>query len=134
MEGGWSRKTVSYCFCAALPYAHAHCPCERCNGKAVSRYTEYKHWKDSKALASARQRIIGVSESADNVTFITTTTVIAATPSHVTTASSIASVTLSTTCTSTSITSATVDQMFTSTASVDQSSISGFVHIRNLNE
>lgn len=53
MEGGWNRKSVPYCFCTALKYAHAHCPCERCNGKAVSRYTEYKHWKDSKALASA---------------------------------------------------------------------------------
>lgn len=56
MDGGWSRKSVSYCFCAALSYTHAHFPCERCNGKAVSRSTEYSHWKDSKAIAEATAR------------------------------------------------------------------------------
>ena len=47
---------MPYCFCAALSYAHAHCPCERCNGKAVSRSTEYSHWKDSKVIANATLR------------------------------------------------------------------------------
>lgn len=62
MEGGWSLKSVSYCFCPALKYTHAHCPCECCTGKVVSRYAEYKHWKDSIALANASHRINNTQE------------------------------------------------------------------------
>lgn len=127
MEGGWNRKSVSYCFCAALKYAHAHCPCERCGGKAVSRYTEYKHWKDSKALASASQRISDAPESTDTATSITTTATSTATDVSTatddTTASTIATdVTLATTCTNTAVTSVNVDP---NTARVDQTSTSG---------
>ena len=87
MEGGWNRKSVSYCFCAALKYAHAHCPCERCNGKAVSRYTEYKHWKDSIALASASHRInntleLTVTATTDVATDTSTTFSVAATSAY----------------------------------------------------
>jgi len=28
----------------AVSFAHTHCPCFRCAGKAVSRSTEYRHW------------------------------------------------------------------------------------------
>ena len=40
----WDREDITYCKCPSLRYAHAHCPCEECNGKAVSRSTEYRHW------------------------------------------------------------------------------------------
>lgn len=41
----WERGDVTCCRCSALSYCHTHCPCEDCNGKAVSRATEYRHWK-----------------------------------------------------------------------------------------
>ena len=46
----WSRTDVPYiyCVCPSLPYKHAHCPCELCRGKAVSRATEFRHWSAAK--------------------------------------------------------------------------------------
>ena len=41
----WERGDVTSCKCSALNYYHTHCPCEDCNGTAVSRATEYRHWK-----------------------------------------------------------------------------------------
>ena len=41
----WERGDVTSCKCSDLNYCHTHCPCENCNGKAVSRATEYRHWK-----------------------------------------------------------------------------------------
>lgn len=131
-QGSWSRKTVSYSFCVALPYAHSHCPCERCNGKAVSRYTEYKHCKDSKALASAsQQRISDASlESTNSATSISTATVMpTGSHGHVTAANMVtmADVSLAaTTCNSTSVTSEVTSiqgadsmHMYTSTTNMD---------------
>lgn len=43
----WSRDAVASCYCSALRYVHSHCPCHKCNGKAVSRATEYRHWKEA---------------------------------------------------------------------------------------
>ena len=43
----WSRDTMASCYCSALRYVHSHCPCHKCNGKAVSRATEYRHWKEA---------------------------------------------------------------------------------------
>ena len=43
----WTREDVSYCSCTALSYIHSHCPCQQCNGKAVSRSTEYRHWQEA---------------------------------------------------------------------------------------
>ena len=40
----WNRSDVPYCVCPSLTYKHAHCPCEKCRGKAVSRATEFRHW------------------------------------------------------------------------------------------
>ena len=48
-SSSWTRKDVSYCYCDSLSYTHAHCPCTSCNGKAVSRSTEYRHWLDANA-------------------------------------------------------------------------------------
>ena len=31
---------------------HSHCPCDRCNGKAVSRSTEFRHWQQSTLVAA----------------------------------------------------------------------------------
>ena len=44
----WSHTDVPYCICPSLPYKHAHCPCELCHGKAVSRATEFRHWSAAK--------------------------------------------------------------------------------------
>ena len=41
----WECGNVTSCKCSALSYCHTHCPCEDCNGRAVSRATEYRHWK-----------------------------------------------------------------------------------------
>ena len=35
-----------------MSYTHTHCPCFRCNGKAVSRSTEYRHWQGANAEKS----------------------------------------------------------------------------------
>ena len=43
----WAHEQVSYCLCSELKYVHAHCPCYNCNGKAVSRATEYRHWVET---------------------------------------------------------------------------------------
>ena len=40
----WSRDEVSCCNCPDFNSVHAHCPCDSCCGKAVSRATEYRHW------------------------------------------------------------------------------------------
>ena len=51
----WDRKDITYCKCPNLRYAHAHCPCEECNGKAVSCSTEYCHWMAFKEQLSIQQ-------------------------------------------------------------------------------
>ena len=48
----WSRNQVSYCNCAELQYTHAHCPCNCCQGKDISRSTEYHHWQQAQGLLS----------------------------------------------------------------------------------
>ncbi|KAM7426948.1 hypothetical protein ABFA07_021841 [Porites harrisoni] len=48
----WERRDVSTCTCSELTYRHSHCPCESCNGKAVSSSTEYNHWEKNIILAS----------------------------------------------------------------------------------
>ena len=52
MSRFWTREQISYCNCDALCYTHTHCPCFRCNGKAVSRSTEYRHWQGANAERS----------------------------------------------------------------------------------
>ena len=47
----WTRSDVSTCTCSDLSYRHSHCPCETCNGKAVSSSTEFRHWERSNLLA-----------------------------------------------------------------------------------
>ena len=49
MSRFWTREQITYCNCDALQYTHTHCPCFRCNGKAVSRSTEYRHWQGANA-------------------------------------------------------------------------------------
>lgn len=45
----WNREDVSYCKCSDVAYTHSHCPCHECNGRAVSRSTEYRHWQIAQA-------------------------------------------------------------------------------------
>lgn len=47
----WARSDVSTCTCPDLNYRHSHCPCESCNGRAVSSSTEYIHWEKNNILA-----------------------------------------------------------------------------------
>ena len=42
---------MTSCTCPSLKYTHVHCPCERCEGKAVSRAVEYRHWTAAKELS-----------------------------------------------------------------------------------
>ena len=44
----WEHGDVTCCKCSALTYYHTHCSCEDCDGKAVSRATEYRHWKKAR--------------------------------------------------------------------------------------
>ena len=41
----WDREDIISCKCGDVTYTHAHCPCEYCDGRAVSRSTEYRHWQ-----------------------------------------------------------------------------------------
>ena len=52
MSRFWTREQITYCNCGTLSYTHTHCPCFRCNGKAVSRSTEYRHWQGANAERS----------------------------------------------------------------------------------
>ena len=54
----WDRVDITYCKCPSLRYAHAHCPCEECDGKAVSRSTEYRHWMATKEHLSIQQSTV----------------------------------------------------------------------------
>lgn len=47
---GWSRDEVVVCNCVDLMYKHVDCPCELCDGKAVSTSAEYRHWQHNKYL------------------------------------------------------------------------------------
>jgi len=49
----WTRKDVS-CYCDALSYTHAHCPCTSCKGKAVARSTEHRHWLNANVESSGQ--------------------------------------------------------------------------------
>ena len=56
----WERADAPYCKCMDLPYAHTHCPCELCCGRAVSRSKEYRHW------VNASNQLRGVVIDHDN--------------------------------------------------------------------
>jgi len=58
----WSRKDISYCFCSDLSFAHTHCPCFRCAGKAVSRSTEYRHWLEFNAENAGTRDLLASQE------------------------------------------------------------------------
>ena len=45
----WNRDDITSCRCSLLNYEHAHCPCSECDGAAVSRSTEFTHWKHAGA-------------------------------------------------------------------------------------
>ena len=47
---------MSCCTCPSLNFRHVHCPCELCEGRAVCRATEYRHWAAATESSSARQR------------------------------------------------------------------------------
>ena len=63
----WNRQEVSYCRCSKLKYVHAHCPCYNCNGKAVSRATEYRHWVEANLEGSSIAHAQFDFDSSDNI-------------------------------------------------------------------
>ena len=63
MSRFWTREQITYCNCDALCYTHTHCPCFRCDGKAVSRSTEYRHWQGANA---ERSEAISLSSNGAN--------------------------------------------------------------------
>eukprot|EP00111_Clytia_hemisphaerica_P010819 TCONS_00031637-protein len=46
----WQRCEIKVCHCGSLEEEHTHCPCTSCEGSAVSRSTEYRHWKQSRIV------------------------------------------------------------------------------------
>lgn len=40
-------------------YRHVHCPCLHCNGRAVDRKTELRHWNESKTLNATHVSSLG---------------------------------------------------------------------------
>ncbi|XP_031549912.1 uncharacterized protein LOC116287378 [Actinia tenebrosa] len=46
----WDRFSIVRCHCEDLAYTHVHCPCEKCDGKAVSFSLEYIHWNKKKSI------------------------------------------------------------------------------------
>ena len=53
----WNHDAVACCSCTALPYVHAHCPCQSCNGKAVARSTELRHRKEAKLISNCSTHV-----------------------------------------------------------------------------
>lgn len=41
----WSRDEISSCNCDEKPFIHVHCKCWNCQGRAVHRSTELRHWR-----------------------------------------------------------------------------------------
>ncbi len=68
LMAAWAREQVSYCSCSALSYVYSHCPCRQCNGKAVSRATEYRHWNNATLLARPRTDDCNAAETSSLVT------------------------------------------------------------------
>ena len=44
----WNRCDVAQCGCSDLSFTHVHCLCNLCQGKAVSKSTEWRHWTAAK--------------------------------------------------------------------------------------
>ena len=57
----WRRTDVTLCHCGSVKNSHIHCPCTSCEYSAVSRTTEYNHWK------SANKAYGDVSDSDENI-------------------------------------------------------------------
>ena len=53
MKRSWSQSEIVWCQCSELSYAHVHCPCISCNGKAVSSLVEFRHWQWQNSLEVA---------------------------------------------------------------------------------
>ncbi len=62
----WKRSDVPCCNCPCLGYTHTHCLCTRCQGRAVSRATEYRHWSAARREMEMSTDIQGSSFSAES--------------------------------------------------------------------
>ena len=61
----YSHDCVSYCSCNELSYVHAHCPCWKCKGKAVSRSTEHRHRQLGEASSAHAPLVVATDEQED---------------------------------------------------------------------
>ena len=43
----WNHYNIVSCSCPTSCNAHVYCPCQKYNGRAVSRSTEDRHWNDA---------------------------------------------------------------------------------------
>ena len=59
------RGTEKTYHTAAVLSCHSHCPCDNCNGKAVSRATEYRHWRDATLNSNISVHVDGDGGSGD---------------------------------------------------------------------
>ncbi|XP_066914088.1 uncharacterized protein [Clytia hemisphaerica] len=70
----WSRTSIEICYCDSLPGEHIHCPCTICENSAVSRSTEYNHWKLSQSIygdvTSDNDSDNDTQKSSDNIMII----------------------------------------------------------------
>ena len=46
----WTWGDIYACSCSEKQYRHVHCPCSECNGRAIDRSTELRHWHQAKLL------------------------------------------------------------------------------------
>ena len=65
MEQGRYFILQVYSYTLKLPYSHSR-PCDECNGKAVLRATEYRHWKKASTSAMHRDIVNGGSDGLDD--------------------------------------------------------------------
>ena len=64
--GNWLRTDIRNCCCPEKSYNHVHCPCNRCNGKAIPRTTELRHWRLQQKI-SREINTIDINRQAMNI-------------------------------------------------------------------
>jgi len=52
-----ARSSITSCCCSDESYRHVHCPCSSCNGRAVDRGTELRHWKENQVVSKIRSEM-----------------------------------------------------------------------------
>jgi len=63
----WSRCDVLTCNCTEKSYRHVHCRCQRCQGRATTRGTELRHWREASLYLEANIRKISENDKDDQI-------------------------------------------------------------------